>query len=196
MCRGAPVTGRGCAQQTAPHCQRARPRPRQPSGRAGPNRLAAYARLAAKKEHQRRAKAASSARTTSLQRESGRRSSGCVRSGPSGKAQGCTLGSALVKPWDSTSVVSTASCMPPHRMEPLAMRHFTLPTLRSLTKVCLAAAALASRQMRAAARSSGPPRARKTQAQCRSTVSWLLMAAWFVKTPQTSGWSGWPGGCA
>ena len=171
-------------------------------------RLAAYARLApaAKKEDQRRAKAAdtaprtrggtllararasrctkstvsglkrpptSSARTTSLQRESGRRELRvCALLGPPGLAQGCALGSVLVAPRGTCRGQGrhqrTASCMPPHRGKPLAMTSIrrsspgTLPTLRSLTNVCIATTAPASRQMRAAARSSGPPRARKT----------------------------------
>ena len=124
------------------------------------HRLAAYARqAAAKKGDHHRANAAettprvrgvltaeqrspfssclptSSARTTNAQRESGRRSSGYVR---------------------SLARRAKPSCIPPHKPTPLASASFlrsspgTLPMLRSRTKVCMAT----TRHARAAARSA------------------------------------------
>ena len=67
-----------------------------------------------------------------------------------------------------TSVVSTASCAPPHSGRPLAMTSMRLSscrmgsTLRSRTSTLRATAAPASRHILAAARSRGPPRARRT----------------------------------
>ena len=64
-----------------------------------------------------------------------------------------------------TSVVSTASCIPPRKGKPFAMSSMRLPsatTLRSRTKTCIATVAPASRHTLAAARSSGPPRERNT----------------------------------
>ena len=67
-----------------------------------------------------------------------------------------------------TSVVSTASCEPPQSASPLAMTSMrrsswrATSTLRSRSRTLRATVAPASRQTRAAARSRGPPLARRT----------------------------------
>ena len=179
--RGASGHGRSWPLRPAPHVQagtlhRTRPRAAngsppsastsRPSGRARPR---GWQRTPGSRPRPRR-------RTSAGQRQPTRRRAheaahfshavrakelrGCALLGPSGLAQG--------------------SCMPPHRGKPLAMTSIrrsspgTLPTLRSLTNVCIATTTPASRQMRAAARSSGPPRARKTPDRGHIAKSVLL----------------------
>ena len=80
-----------------------------------------------------------------------------------------------------TKVVSTASCAPPHSGRPLAMTSIRLSSwvstwsmLRSMLLALVVTLAPASLQIRAAARSRGPPRLRKIPA-------WAQAARWSPK---------------
>ena len=77
-----------------------------------------------------------------------------------------------------TRVASTAIWHPPHKGKPFAMtsirrssRVWTLGMFKSATRVWVVTLAPASRQMRAAARSSGPPRLRNSP-DCAQADRW------------------------
>ena len=77
-----------------------------------------------------------------------------------------------------TSVVSTASWHPPKSGKPLAMtsirrssKRWTLGMFKSATLVLVVTRAPASRQIRAAARSSGPPQLRRSP-DCAQAERW------------------------
>ena len=147
---GGPAPGKG-SRHGAAHTRRhtSRTRPRQPLHEVHGFRAEAPANLK-RKDHQ----PAARVRAKELRV--------CALLGPSGVAQGCTLGSVLVAPRDTCrgqgrhqrGMHSKLHAI--HRGKPLAVTSIrrsspgTLPTFMSLTNVCVATTSPASRQMRAA----------------------------------------------